>query len=53
VLKAYWDHKSNAVTHKIEIPGTSRYLLFSGAELAALREEINAALEGADHARAT
>ena len=52
VLSSYWDERRQAVTHKIEIRGTNKSLLFTDETIRDLQRQINAAMK-ADHARTT
>jgi hypothetical protein len=42
VLTSYWDHRRKALSYKIEIPGTRKYLLFTDETLADLANQIEA-----------
>lgn len=53
MLSSYWDHRRNAVTHKIEIPGTSKFLLFTDETIRDLHHQITAAVKGTDDAPTT
>ena len=52
VLQSYWDNRRQAVTHKVQIQGTNKFLLFTDETLADLHRQITAAMK-ADHARGT
>jgi hypothetical protein len=52
-IEKRWDCDRRTVTYRVSPAGTSRFLLFDAAELAALRDDIDAALEGTEHVRAT
>jgi hypothetical protein len=52
-IERRWDREHQVVTYRVSPEGTSRFLLFDGAALAALRDEIDVALKGTEHARAT
>jgi hypothetical protein len=52
-VRRQWNHEKRSVYYRVSPVGTSRFLLFDAAELAALRDDIDAALEGTEHARAT
>lgn len=52
VLSSYWDDRRQEVTHKIEIQGTNKYLLFTDETLRDLQRQIEAATK-ADHVRGT
>jgi hypothetical protein len=45
-LDTHWNNKRAEATHKVKKAGTSAFLLFNDAELAMLREQIDAALGG-------
>lgn len=53
IIEKRWDREHHAVTYRVSPEGTSRFLLFDAATLAALRDEIDVALKGTEHARAT
>lgn len=48
-----WDREHRTLTYRVSPEGTSRFLLFDAGALAALRDDIDVALEGTKHARAT
>ena len=52
-VEKQWNRETREVYYKVSPPGTSRFLLFDAAALAALRDEIDVALEGTEYARAT
>lgn len=52
-IEKRWDRERQAVTYRVSPAGTSRFLLFDEVALAALRDEIDDALEGTKHVRAT
>lgn len=51
VLTSSWDQRRQAVTHKVAIEGTGKFLLFTEDTLRDLRSQIDKAIEGTDHAR--
>lgn len=53
VLTSSWDPRRQAVTHKVTIEGTGKFLLFTEETLRGLRLQIDKALEGPRHVRAT
>lgn len=52
-IEKRWDRTRQTVTYRVSPAGTSRFLLFDAAELAALRSEIDRAFEGTEYARTT
>lgn len=48
VLSSHWDQRRQATTHKITIPGTSRFLLFTDETLLDLERQITAALKASN-----
>jgi hypothetical protein len=52
-IERRWDRERRAVTYRVSPEGTSRFLLFDAAALTALRDQIDVALEGTEHVRAT
>lgn len=48
-----WDRERRTTTYRVSPEGTSRFLLFDAAALAALRDEIDVALKGTEYVRVT
>ncbi|MDV6246879.1 hypothetical protein [Rhodococcus opacus] len=46
VLTSHWDNKRQEVTYRVQIEGTSKYLLFTAETLADLQSQINSATKG-------
>ncbi|WP_326544661.1 hypothetical protein QGN31_23360 [Mycobacterium sp. 2-64] len=52
-IEKRWDRERHTLTYRVSPAGTSRFLLFDAAALAALRDEIDVALKGTEYARTT
>jgi hypothetical protein len=46
LLESYWDSKRGIRAYKVQIEGTSRFLLFTAETLAVLQGQINEAAKG-------
>jgi hypothetical protein len=48
-ITARWNPKRGETTYKVQVNGSSHFLLFNAEELSALRGQIDTALGGTDH----
>lgn len=50
LYSSYWDNRRQAVTHKIEIQGTGKFLLFTEETFADLMKQVQATKAADDRA---
>lgn len=50
-LSSHWDNRRQAMTYKVAIDGTSKFLLFTDETLRDLHEQITEATKGTDDDR--